>query len=262
MWMGVSDGAGGHAARPRTCSSRCWRRRASRWPAAVAASNGGSPASSARAPSLRHRPSSGSAAAVPSRPPAPESSPHRRPRRQPDGGLRAAEPRTSRSRPCCSRRWTRRSLPYEVVNMGVSGDTTAGGLRRLDWALDGDVRVLVVALGGNDGLRGLGPAQMRENLSAHRRRRGAQGRAACCCAAWKRRRTWAPTTRAQFRAVYGELARDKQVAFLPVPARRRGRPARAQPARRHPSQRGRCATRGRRSSGAQLRPMLTATSTS
>ena len=48
-------------------------------------------------------------------------------------------------------------LGYEVVNMGVSGDTTAGGLRRLDWALEGDVRVLVVALGGNDGLRGLGP---------------------------------------------------------------------------------------------------------
>ena len=39
--------------------------------------------------------------------------------------------------------------------MGVSGDTSAGGLRRLDWALEGDVRVLVIALGANDGLRGL-----------------------------------------------------------------------------------------------------------
>ena len=44
---------------------------------------------------------------------------------------------------------------FEVVNAGVSGDTSAGGLRRLDWALEGDVKVLVVALGGNDGLRGL-----------------------------------------------------------------------------------------------------------
>ncbi len=49
-------------------------------------------------------------------------------------------------------------LNYEVVNAGVSGDTSAGGLSRLDWALDGDVRVLIVALGGNDALRGL-PAE-------------------------------------------------------------------------------------------------------
>jgi acyl-CoA thioesterase-1 len=43
----------------------------------------------------------------------------------------------------------------------VSGDTSAGGLRRLDWALDGDVDVLVVELGANDGLRGLPVAQMK-----------------------------------------------------------------------------------------------------
>ena len=53
---------------------------------------------------------------------------------------------------------------YEVVNAGVSGDTTAGGLRRAEWALTGDVRVLVVALGGNDGLRGLPVESTRENL--------------------------------------------------------------------------------------------------
>src|SRR2546423_4389221 len=56
-------------------------------------------------------------------------------------------------------------LDYEVVNAGVSGDTSAGGLSRLDWALDGDVRVLVVALGGNDGLRGLPVEQLKRNLS-------------------------------------------------------------------------------------------------
>ena len=49
--------------------------------------------------------------------------------------------------------------------MGVSGDTTAGGLRRLDWALDGDVRLLLVALGGNDALRGLPVEQMEANLA-------------------------------------------------------------------------------------------------
>ena len=55
---------------------------------------------------------------------------------------------------------------FEVINAGVSGDTTAGALRRLDWALEGDVRVLIVAFGGNDGLRGLPVAQMKENLSS------------------------------------------------------------------------------------------------
>jgi len=54
---------------------------------------------------------------------------------------------------------------FEVVNAGVSGDTTAGGLRRLHWALEGDVRILIVALGGNDGLRGLPVEQMKDNLS-------------------------------------------------------------------------------------------------
>ncbi len=53
-----------------------------------------------------------------------------------------------------------------MVNAGVSGDTSAGGLRRLDWSLEGDVRVLVVALGGNDGLRGLPPDDLKKNLAA------------------------------------------------------------------------------------------------
>ena len=56
-------------------------------------------------------------------------------------------------------------LAFEVVNAGVSGDTSAGGLARLDWALDGDVRVLIVALGGNDGLRGLPADELQHNLA-------------------------------------------------------------------------------------------------
>lgn len=58
------------------------------------------------------------------------------------------------------------SLPWRVVNAGVSGDTTAGGLRRLDWILRQQVDVLVVALGGNDGLRGIDPKVTRDNLQA------------------------------------------------------------------------------------------------
>jgi acyl-CoA thioesterase-1 len=56
-------------------------------------------------------------------------------------------------------------LDFEIVNAGVSGDTSAGGLARLDWALDGDVRVLIVALGGNDGLRGLPAEELESNLA-------------------------------------------------------------------------------------------------
>lgn len=55
-------------------------------------------------------------------------------------------------------------LPSTIVNAGVSGDTTAGGLRRLDWLLRRPIDVLVVELGGNDGLRGLPLEATRSNL--------------------------------------------------------------------------------------------------
>lgn len=55
-------------------------------------------------------------------------------------------------------------LPVTVVNAGVSGDTTAGGLRRLSWILQQEPDVLVVCLGGNDGLRNLDVATSKENL--------------------------------------------------------------------------------------------------
>ena len=53
-----------------------------------------------------------------------------------------------------------------VINAGVSGDTTAGGLSRLDWTLAPEVKGLIVALGGNDMLRGLAPEASRANLDA------------------------------------------------------------------------------------------------
>ena len=53
-----------------------------------------------------------------------------------------------------------------VIDAGVSGDTTAGGLARLDWSLADNPQAAIVELGGNDGLRGLPPAQSRANLAA------------------------------------------------------------------------------------------------
>jgi acyl-CoA thioesterase-1 len=53
---------------------------------------------------------------------------------------------------------------YTVVNAGVSGDTSGGAVRRFERALDGDVRILIVALGANDGLRGVAVDRLKENL--------------------------------------------------------------------------------------------------
>lgn len=53
-----------------------------------------------------------------------------------------------------------------IINAGVSGDTTAGGLSRTDWSLTPDVQAVMVNLGGNDMLRGLDPAESRANLDA------------------------------------------------------------------------------------------------
>ena len=61
-------------------------------------------------------------------------------------------------------RLRREGYDYRVVNAGVSGDTTAGGLRRVDWVLRSRPSVVIVALGANDGLRGLSVAAMRANL--------------------------------------------------------------------------------------------------
>lgn len=55
-------------------------------------------------------------------------------------------------------------LPWRVINAGLSGETTAGGLRRIDWVLRTPVDVFVLELGGNDGLRGLSPEVARKNL--------------------------------------------------------------------------------------------------
>jgi acyl-CoA thioesterase I len=63
-------------------------------------------------------------------------------------------------------RLAREGFRYRVVNAGVSGDTTAGALRRVDWVLRARPAIVIVALGANDGLRGQPVAAMRDNLVA------------------------------------------------------------------------------------------------
>ena len=61
---------------------------------------------------------------------------------------------------------TARGWDFHTVNAGLSGETTAGGLRRIDWVLQRPIAILVLALGANDGLRGLPVAEAKRNLQA------------------------------------------------------------------------------------------------
>jgi acyl-CoA thioesterase-1 len=105
-------------------------------------------------------------------------------------------------------------LSYDVVNAGVSGDTSAGGLTRLDWALSGDVRILVVALGGNDGLRGLPIEELKQNLSTIIER--AQARhIEVILAGMEAPPNFGRDYVVAFHKVYPELARQYRVALVP-----------------------------------------------
>jgi acyl-CoA thioesterase-1 len=107
-----------------------------------------------------------------------------------------------------------RGLDYDVVNAGVSGDTSAGGGRRLDWSLEGDVRVLVVALGANDGLRGLPTSEMKKNLAAVLDRAKARGIPVILAGMEAPPNYGADYTR-DFRNVYTDLAKEYDVRFIP-----------------------------------------------
>ncbi|MEO5377025.1 MAG: arylesterase [Magnetococcus sp. DMHC-6] len=62
-------------------------------------------------------------------------------------------------------RLKQQGFPHQVINAGVSGDTTAGAIRRLDWVLRSQPTLAIVVLGANDGLRGLSLTAMQENLT-------------------------------------------------------------------------------------------------
>lgn len=112
-------------------------------------------------------------------------------------------------------RLTQKGYDYEIVNAGVSGDTSAGGLRRLDWSLDGDVRILVLAIGANDGLRGLPTAELKRNLTTMVA--GAQGRGIrVLLVGMEIPPNLGPEYAQSFRQTYRDVAQDQRVAgFVP-----------------------------------------------
>jgi acyl-CoA thioesterase-1 len=102
----------------------------------------------------------------------------------------------------------------EVVNQGVSGDTSAGGVSRLEWSLSGDVRVLVLELGGNDGLRGLPAEATKKNLDqiiTTATQRGVR----VLLTGMEAPPSYGPLYTSQFRQVFRDLAREHKVAFMP-----------------------------------------------
>jgi acyl-CoA thioesterase-1 len=108
----------------------------------------------------------------------------------------------------------REGYNFEVMNAGVSGDTSAGGLRRLDWALDGDVRVLILELGANDGLRGLSIAEMTQNLSTIIQR-AKQKNIVVILAGMEAPPNYGPEYTQGFRTAFRNVAQRERVLLIP-----------------------------------------------
>jgi acyl-CoA thioesterase-1 len=111
-------------------------------------------------------------------------------------------------------RLAREGYAYRVVNAGVSGDTTAGGLRRVDWVLRTKPEIAIVALGANDGLRAQSPQAMRENLTAIVKRLQATG-ARVLLVGMRLPPNYGADYTNEFQAVFPEVARSTGAAFMP-----------------------------------------------
>ena len=101
-----------------------------------------------------------------------------------------------------------------IVNAGVSGDTSAGGLARLDWALSADTVGAIVELGSNDALRGLSVEETRKNLDQVLTKLKARG-ISILFTGMKSPRNLGPEYVGAFDAIYPELAKKHGVLFYP-----------------------------------------------
>jgi acyl-CoA thioesterase I len=107
-------------------------------------------------------------------------------------------------------------LPFEVVNAGVSGETTAGLLRRLDWLMRGNFDVILVESGANDGLRGTPVATVRENLrTIVSRIRAAHPNARVVLVQMEAPPNLGPAYTSAFHAMYGAVAKESGATLMP-----------------------------------------------
>ena len=112
------------------------------------------------------------------------------------------------------RRLDEASYRYRVLNAGVSGDTSAGGLRRLEWVLKAHPRIAIVEFGGNDGLRGLDVRQTKANLEAMIKRFQQAG-VTVILAGMQLPPNYGKPYTDQFVRLYGELAQAYGVTLMP-----------------------------------------------
>lgn len=117
--------------------------------------------------------------------------------------------------PAHLQRWLAEAgYPFRVVNAGVSGDTSAGGLRRVDWVLKSNPSLVILELGGNDGLRGIDPAQTRGNLEAIIRRFHTAG-VPVVLVGMKLPPNYGGRFTKQFANIYPDLAQKYDLPFMP-----------------------------------------------
>jgi|TARA_B110000014_G_C20123086_1_gene596195 acyl-CoA thioesterase I len=109
---------------------------------------------------------------------------------------------------------TAAGFPHKVVNAGVSGDTTAGGVRRIRWLMKHEPEIVILALGANDGLRGLSVDEMRKNLEtiiATCR----EHNASILLTGMKALPNYGEDYMRDFETVFPELAKKHDLIFLP-----------------------------------------------
>lgn len=102
----------------------------------------------------------------------------------------------------------------DVENAGLSGDTSAGGLRRLEWVLEPTTKILVIALGANDAMRGQSPVQTKENLAQIIEAANKKG-VRVLLTGMQVPTNMGEQFQAEFRAIFPELAVKYRITFLP-----------------------------------------------
>lgn len=131
-------------------------------------------------------------------------------------------------------------LNYKVINSGLSGETTAGGLRRIDWVLQQHVDIFVLELGGNDGLRGIDPLNTKKNLQGIIDKvTDTYPNAEILLTGMEAPPNMGQTYTSRFREIYTELVNENDVKFMPfILESVAGNPGLNQPDGIHPTEEG------------------------
>ncbi len=131
-------------------------------------------------------------------------------------GFGLAEPAEEAFPGVIQRKLTAARSPWRVVNAGLSGETTSGGRRRIEWILRQPFDVIMIELGGNDGLRGIEPAVSRANLQGIIDRVRAKNPAAkIILAGMQMPPSLGPDYARDFAVIYPELAEKNHLVLVP-----------------------------------------------